>query len=86
MDDYGRMSLLRSPGGWESVSHVFLALVSYNFKRGAFWKNIWGATTLSARRLFLADDRRIVAHAYDKFFNLGNWFSEYLRAYRVATG
>lgn len=45
-------------------------IASYNFTRGAFEKGAWDATTLSARGLFVADDRRIVARAYDKFFNL----------------
>ncbi|WP_081606928.1 RNA ligase [Asticcacaulis benevestitus] len=48
----------------------FPGLASYNFTRGAFEKGAWDATTLSARGLFVADDRRIVARAYDKFFNL----------------
>ncbi len=43
---------------------------SFNFTRNAFQKGVWDATSLSARGLFVADDRRIIARAYDKFFNL----------------
>ncbi|MDV6330049.1 RNA ligase [Asticcacaulis sp. 201] len=48
----------------------FPGIASYNFTRGAFEKGAWDATTVSARGLFVDDDRRILARAYDKFFNL----------------
>ena len=43
---------------------------SYNFTPKAFYKGAWDKVTMSARGLFVDDDRRIVARAYDKFFNL----------------
>lgn len=44
---------------------------SLNFTRDAFFKGNWDEVNVMARGLFVADDRRIVARSYPKFFNLG---------------
>ena len=43
---------------------------SLNFTSKAFYSRQWDETSLMARGLFVADDRRIVARSYPKFFNL----------------
>ncbi len=43
---------------------------SYNFSRKAFSRGIWDRVSLTARGLFVDDERNIVARAYNKFFNL----------------
>ncbi len=43
---------------------------SLNFTRKAFFSGQWDEVNLMARGLFVADDRRIVARSYPKFFNL----------------
>ncbi|MFT5510072.1 MAG: putative kinase [Hyphomicrobiaceae bacterium] len=43
---------------------------SLNFTRDAFFKGNWDDVNIMARGLFVADDRRIVARSYPKFFNL----------------
>jgi tRNA splicing ligase len=44
---------------------------SLNFTRKAFFDGHWDDVNVMARGLFIADDRRIVARSYPKFFNLG---------------
>lgn len=46
-------------------------ITSYNFTNKAFTKGIWDQISLTARGLFVDDNRHIVARAYNKFFNLG---------------
>lgn len=43
---------------------------SLNFTRKAFFDGRWDHINTMARGLFVADDRRIVARSYPKFFNL----------------
>ena len=43
---------------------------SLNFTRKAFYDGKWDDVNVMARGLFVADDRRIVARSYPKFFNL----------------
>ncbi len=43
---------------------------SMNFTRKAFFDGRWDQVNIMARGLFVADDRRIVARSYPKFFNL----------------
>jgi predicted kinase len=43
---------------------------SLNFTRDAFFKGNWDEVNIMARGLFVADDRRVVARSYPKFFNL----------------
>ena len=43
---------------------------SLNFTRKAFFDGKWDDVNIMARGLFVADDRRIVARSYPKFFNL----------------
>ncbi len=43
---------------------------SLNFTRKAFYDGKWDEVNVMARGLFVADDRRIVARSYPKFFNL----------------
>ena len=43
---------------------------SLNFTRKAFIDGRWDDVNIMARGLFVADDRRIVARSYPKFFNL----------------
>ncbi len=43
---------------------------SLNFTRKAFFDGRWDDVNIMARGLFVADDRRIVARSYPKFFNL----------------
>ncbi|MGI9479551.1 MAG: RNA ligase [Hyphomicrobiaceae bacterium] len=43
---------------------------SLNFTRKAFFDGNWDDVNVMARGLFVADDRRIVARSYPKFFNL----------------
>lgn len=45
-------------------------IVSYNFTRNAFRDKRWNQMTVTARGLFLKDDK-VVARSYDKFFNWG---------------
>lgn len=45
-------------------------LSSLNFTREAFFDGKWDDVNGMARGLFVADDRRIVARSYPKFFNL----------------
>ncbi|MCF6200508.1 MAG: metallophosphoesterase, partial [Hyphomicrobiaceae bacterium] len=44
---------------------------SLNFTREAFFDGAWDEVNIMARGLFVADDRRIVARSYPKFFNMG---------------
>lgn len=46
-------------------------ITSYNFTHKAFYKGIWDQVNLTARGLFIDEERSIVARAYNKFFNLG---------------
>lgn len=50
------------------VSHPHIT--SYNFTRKAFTKGIWDQVSLTARGLFVDDDRNIIVRSYNKFFNL----------------
>ncbi len=50
------------------VSHPHIQ--SLNFTRKAFFDGKWDDINIMARGLFIADDRRIVARSYPKFFNL----------------
>jgi len=43
---------------------------SLNFTNKAFFSGKWDDVNIMARGLFVADDRRIVARSYPKFFNL----------------
>jgi len=43
---------------------------SLNFTRKAFFDGAWDEVNVMARGLFVADDRRIVARSYPKFFNM----------------
>lgn len=43
---------------------------SYNFTRKAFARGAWDAVNITARGLFVDNDRNIVARSYNKFFNL----------------
>ena len=43
---------------------------SLNFTREAFFDGAWDEVNVMARGLFVADDRRIVARSYPKFFNM----------------
>ncbi len=43
---------------------------SLNFTRDAFFKGSWDEVNVMARGLFVANDRRIIARSYPKFFNL----------------
>lgn len=45
-------------------------ITSYNFTSKAFKKGVWDQVSLTARALFVDDNRHIVARAYNKFFNL----------------
>ena len=45
-------------------------IVSYNFTRSAFRDKRWNQMTITARGLFLKDEK-VVARSYDKFFNWG---------------
>ncbi len=63
-------ALRKHPHVQEKRFARFPGVSSFNFTAKAFQKGAWDATSLSARGLFVADDRRIVARAYDKFFNL----------------
>lgn len=58
-------SLVKTKG---FVSHPHIR--SLNFTRDAFFKGNWDDVNIMARGLFVADDRRIVARSYPKFFNL----------------
>lgn len=75
-DPAGRLSeaaiaaLRKHPHVQEKRFARYPGVSSFNFTRKAFEKGAWDATSLTARGLFVADDRRIVARAYDKFFNL----------------
>jgi hypothetical protein len=44
---------------------------SLNFTKEAFWTAAWDRMTTHARGLFVDDEGRIVARAYEKFFNVG---------------
>jgi len=50
------------------VSHPHIR--SLNFTREAFFHGAWDDVNVMARGLFIADDRRIIARSYPKFFNL----------------
>ena len=45
-------------------------IVSYNFTRNAFYDKRWNQLTVTARGLFLKENK-VVARSYDKFFNWG---------------
>ena len=45
-------------------------IVSYNFTRSAFYDKRWNQLTVTARGLFIKDDK-VIARSYDKFFNWG---------------
>ena len=45
-------------------------IVSYNFTRNAFYDKRWNQLTVTARGLFIKDDK-VIARSYDKFFNWG---------------
>ncbi len=45
-------------------------LKSMNFTHKAFFSGKWDEVNIMARGLFVADDRRVVARSYPKFFNL----------------
>ena len=44
---------------------------SLNFTKEAFWTAAWDRLTTHARGLFVDDEGRIAARAYEKFFNVG---------------
>lgn len=45
---------------------------SFNFTRSAFYDKVWNSQTIRARGLYInIPERRVVARAYDKFFNIG---------------
>ena len=45
---------------------------SFNFTRSAFYDKVWNSQTIRARGMYInIPERRVVARAYDKFFNIG---------------
>jgi len=57
-------------------------LTIYNYSDKTVWDRLWTPETLAARGLVLADDGRIVARPWPKFFNLGEcgWEADKLPA------
>ena len=50
----------------------FWNISSFNFTRSAFYDKVWNSQTIRARGLYVnIPERRVVARAYDKFFNIG---------------
>lgn len=50
----------------------FWNISSFNFTRSAFYDKVWNSQTIRARGLYInIPERRVVARAYDKFFNIG---------------
>lgn len=56
---------------------------SLNFTSKAFFDGKWDEVNAMARGLFVADDRRIVARSYPKFFNMGERPETRLQALRA---
>ncbi len=54
------------------VKKRFGNIASFNFTPSAFFEKAWDAQTMKARGLYInMDTQKIVARAYDKFFNIG---------------
>lgn len=64
-------ALRRHPLIRERRSKTLPHVSSLNFTKEAFWTAAWDRMTTHARGLFVDDDGRIAARAYEKFFNVG---------------
>jgi hypothetical protein len=63
--------LRRHPLVRERRSKTLPHISSLNFTKEAFWTAAWDRMTTHARGLFVDDEGRIAARAYEKFFNVG---------------
>jgi predicted kinase len=64
-------ALRRHPLIRERPSKAMPHISSLNFTKEAFWTAAWDRMTTHARGLFVDDEGRIAARAYEKFFNVG---------------